>query len=246
MRMLIDRCPLSGRQLHLGWVRASVQPCHTPKALRRASGPDKLQHPLVTDQRLSGPVRTNQVEHAMLNRIPFRRAGREVGQRDREIEGVGQLLQSGRRAPTSITIRAATIGLDQHLPSGWVASSSLGQPPATDSRTGKCWGFMGDADHNISPIVGQIVNAIRNGFTDSLAGKVMVAHRKRVAPPGPTRILEAPNQLLLFRIDATDGVGGLLKGAALLVNVAKLALPIRIVRAGDRLAIALEGLVAFP
>ena len=87
-----------------------------------------------------------------------------------------------------------------------------------------------------SPIVGQIVNAIRNGFTDSLAGKVMVAHRKRVAPPGPTRILEAPNQLLLFRIDATDGGGGLLKGAALLVTVAKLALPIRIVRAGDRLA----------
>lgn len=105
---------------------------------------------------------------------------------------------------------------------------------------------MADADHHIPAIVGEIVDAIGNSFADRLAGKNMVVHIQRLTPPGPTSILEASNQLFLFRIDANNRVASLEKGSPLLINVAKLTIAIRIVCAGDRLAIAVQGIVALP
>ncbi len=104
---------------------------------------------------------------------------------------------------------------------------------------------MRRANQHIATIVGQVVNALRNGFAFSLAENVMVVDRQGALPPGSAWFLEAPDQLLLFRIDANDGVAGLLKGSPLLVNISKLAIAFGVVRAGDRFSIALKRVVAF-
>src|SRR5436309_6096685 len=90
MRVIIEPCTFRWRELHLERVRASVQPRCTRKALCRMGGPDKVQHCLVTHQRLAGPVGTDQTKHPMLDGVPLRRTGREVSYGDRQVEFVGQ------------------------------------------------------------------------------------------------------------------------------------------------------------
>lgn len=233
-------------ELHFGRVDGAIQPCLTPKTTLRAGGPNKLQRCFITEKRLTGPIGADQRKHAMFNRVPLGSAGWEVCHSDRELELIRKPLEASFPAPTPITIGATAISLDQQPIGPGIGVLSAHQPPATQGRNRKFGGFMRGAYQYITTIVGQVVNAIRNGFAFGLAGKVMVVDLQSALPPGPTHSLEAPNQLLLFRIDANDRVAGLLKDPPLLVNITKLAIPFRVVGAGDRLPIALEGVVALP
>src|SRR5215208_1301740 len=224
VRTAIDLGSLGWRQFHFGRVDAAIQPCLTLKAALRVSRPNKLHHRLITNQRLTSPVGADQRKHAMFNRVPFGSAWREVRHCDRQLEFIGKLLQPALPAPTPITIGAAAIGLDQQAFRPGIAALSAHQPPASNRRSRKFGSFMRRANQHIATIVGQVVNAVGNGFAFSLAGKVMVVDLQGALPPGSAWILEAPDQLLLFRIDANDRVAGLLKGSPLLVNISKLAI----------------------
>lgn len=226
-------CSFRWRELHLERIVTLIQPRRTRKALCRSGGSDKLQHRFVAHQRLASPVGTDQTKHAMLDRVPLRRTRREVRHRDCQIEFVRQSLQPGLPAPASVTIGTTAIGLDQQLCGSWILPLSLSQPPATKRRNGELRRFMRRADHNISAIVPEVVNPVRYRFADGLAGEVMVPHVQHCSPPCAPGILEAPNQLLLLRIDANDWVARLCEGSSLLSNIPKLAITIRILGAGD-------------
>lgn len=245
MRMIIDRCSRGWRQTYLGRIRTVVQACRTHKALRRAGRADKLHHRFVTYQWLSGPVGTDQIKHSMLNRVPLRCIGREMGHGNADLEGVGQLLQPGLPAPATVSIRATAIGLYQQLLGRSVAPPALHQPPAAKGRDGKLRGLMRAADHHIAPVVSEVINAIGYGFAERLAGEIVIPHLQCITPPSAPRIVEPSNQLLLLGIHANNGVSGLGKSPPLLGNIAKLAIPIGLVGGGDGFAVALERVVAF-
>src|SRR5690349_13252205 len=181
----------------------------------------------------------------MLNRVPFGSAWRKVRHCDRQLKFIRKSLQGILPAPTSITIGSTAIGLDQQALRPGIAALSAHQPPASNGRNRKFGGFMRDANQHIATIAPQVVNAVRNGLAFGLAGKIMVVNLQSALPPGPAWILEAPDQLLLFSINANDRVAGLLKGSPLLLNRAKLAITVGIVCAGNRFSIALERVVAF-
>src|SRR4051794_35641375 len=65
-----------------GRVVFPVQTGTATKPGFRSRRADELDDPLVTDQRLSGPVAADQAEHAVLDRVPFRCPRRVVSHRD--------------------------------------------------------------------------------------------------------------------------------------------------------------------
>ncbi len=105
---------------------------------------------------------------------------------------------------------------------------------------------MRRANHNIATIVGQIVNAVGNGFAFRLAGEVMISHCQRLPPPSPTGILERTDQLLLFGIDANNWGADLEKDLALATKITKLPIAIWVVGRSNRLTVRPQRVLALP
>ena len=74
MRLQVDLCFLLGGDFAAGLIRSGVQIGPAPQARVGARGADELQHGLVTDQRLPGPVGFDMAEQLMLDWVPFGRA----------------------------------------------------------------------------------------------------------------------------------------------------------------------------
>src|SRR5262249_37854290 len=70
-------------------VGPRVQAGTTVEALPRPRPADVLQDRLVIPQRLARPVAADQAEHPVVDRVPLRRAGWQVGHGDSQAELVG-------------------------------------------------------------------------------------------------------------------------------------------------------------
>src|SRR5512142_1589125 len=99
----------------------SLCPIQTGSAVEscgRPSPADVLQHRLVVDQRLTGPIRADQAEHPVLDRVPLRRPRRVVGHGDDQPELIGQALQARLPGEPPIAVGPAAIRLDEQPPGG--------------------------------------------------------------------------------------------------------------------------------
>ena len=65
-------------------IDCRVQISLTTKARGRGRRPNVVEHRLIAVQRMTCPVAANQVEHAMLNRVPFGGSGRIMVDRDNQ------------------------------------------------------------------------------------------------------------------------------------------------------------------
>src|SRR4051794_6178896 len=202
---------------------------------------NKLQHRFVTDQRLACPILTDQSEHAMLNPIPLRCSGWIVRHADHDAKLIGQVLQPYLPGPRSRTVPPSAIGLDQQPLGLGVIALPFGQEPTPDRCNRKGGGLMGCTDHYIPgvPLL-IIIDAVGDADTECIPAKVMIQDAAAAATVTPTRILEVADQVLLFRIDADHRptVGPI--AAALLGQIAKLAIPIWMMRPGQTLAIGAQ------
>ena len=66
--------------LDTSFVESCVQLCLDPKAGRGPCGANKVDHGLITHERLALPVQTDEREHAMLDLVPLTGARRIVTQ----------------------------------------------------------------------------------------------------------------------------------------------------------------------
>ena len=72
-----------------------------------------LEHFLVADQWLSGPVAADQAEHPVVDRVPLARSGWVVGHRYHQVKLVRQLLQGDFPFPLAVVVSPASVCLDQ-------------------------------------------------------------------------------------------------------------------------------------
>ena len=74
-----------------------------------------LEDGLITLQGMTRPVGAEQVEHPMLNRIPFGRTRRVMRHRNLQAKLIGQRLEVDFPRQAAVAVRPATIGFDQQV-----------------------------------------------------------------------------------------------------------------------------------
>ena len=99
-----------------------------------------------------------------------------------------------------------------------------------------------DAHTDPTFVAGEVIDAVRNRLAQFLVGKVMNVHLLGLALGLPflARILEFPDQFLLFRVDRDHWLVPLLKRHHLPVDVLELSVAVRMRRAFARLAVGLQ------
>ena len=115
----------------------------------------------------------------MLDLVPLAGAGRQVADRDGQLEFVGQLLQLDLPQPHAIAVAAAAVGGD-HQPLGvGIALLAHRPPPAADRVDGEAGGVVIDADADPADIVGDVVDAVRHGAAQLGIDEVVNVDRLR-------------------------------------------------------------------
>src|SRR5260370_42223533 len=96
-------------------------------------GRNELDDGLVADERSRPPILGNEREEAMLDLVPFARAGREMADGDDKAELGGQDLQLALPQPQTDANAAAAIGGEQQPPCMREARPAHRLPPAPDA-----------------------------------------------------------------------------------------------------------------
>ncbi len=203
-----------------------------------------LQYRFITLKWLSGPVAADQVEHSMLDGIPFRRSRRIVGDSNSDPKFISELLQARFPLLTPIAIRASAISFNQQLRAANIHMASKLCPPGADRSDRKLCRVMRDTNRDIPLIAPDIIDAIRNGLALGLTRKVIDIDCVRTLPPLPTGLLEVANQLFLLRVDANDRRFPPQKCSARLRNVFELFIAPRRLFARETLAVDSHRVVA--
>ena len=186
------------------FINRGVQIGLATKASGRGGRADEIEHGFVTVQGVSGPVSTNQVEHAMLNQVPFRGPRWIMGHRDNQPKLIGQPLQANFPQPSSVTIGTTPIRLDQQVSFPRIKNTSQFQPPSSDRGHGKLGGIMRRAHDDITLVMAEVIDAIGDGFALGRTQKVVDIDLASLLPPFHPGLLKVADQLALFGID-TDG-----------------------------------------
>ena len=153
------------------------------------------------------PVHGDEAEHAVLDPVPLRRAGRIVAHRDAQT-GLGR--QAGQfylPGPDPISVGASGIGGDQQPCRVGEASSAHLIPPGSDGVDRELGGVRDVADVDPSLVVGQVVDPIRDGLGElaqSPISEVVHAYSLRFAHGRPlgAAVSELADQLLFLGVHA--------------------------------------------
>src|ERR1700730_9325203 len=145
------------------------------------SGRDQLDDHPIADEWLGTPVLADEGEEAVLNLVPLAGAGRQVADRNVEVELVGQRLPFAFPQPPRGAIAAASIGGDQQSGYFGIASPTDGEPPLADAIDGEGGRVMVDADTYPSGIGGKVIDTIGHRTTEFLDQVVMDANLFRIA-----------------------------------------------------------------
>jgi hypothetical protein len=111
-------------------------------------------------------------------------------------------------------IGSAASGFNEQLADAGKALGEFGRTPVQQLIDGNGRGVRRLSNLHRAPLRLKVVNAIRNGPSQPLAGKGMELHRCRLLTPDPSGLLEVPDQLLLLGIDADAGMSRWLRRRA--------------------------------
>ncbi len=104
MRLQVDLSLLLRSDFPTGRIIGVVEQRTAPKSTFGFGRANELHHRLVADQRLPGPILTDQTKHAMLSRIPLGSPGWQMRDRDLQVILISQLLQAKLPQPTAVPI----------------------------------------------------------------------------------------------------------------------------------------------
>lgn len=127
------------------------------------------------------------------------------------------------------TIAVATTGVrqDQQFVTITVMLFSVSKPPLSDGIDGKLWRVRRDTDMDESVIATHIVDTIRNRFAQGILWKIVCIHFDRLSGPRSARVLEISDQRFVFRVDANHRQAAPEESLLLRLNIAELAVAIR-------------------
>lgn len=182
----------------------------------------------------------------MFHRIPFRRPARKMAHRDLQAESVRDFfLESFLEMPRTIAVATTGVGQDQQFATPTVMLLAVCKPPLPDRIDGKLRRIGRDADMDESVISANIVYTIRGRFTQGILREIVCIHFDRLLGPCSTRVLEIANKLFVLRIDADHRQAKPEKTPLLLLNIAELAVAIRMGWTRETFAIGLQAQSSF-
>src|ERR1043166_5987655 len=120
--------------------------------------------------------------------------------RNTQAKFVGHRLEADFPRQAAVAVRAATIGFDQQVALLGIGVTPYGQPPRADGRGRKLGRIMRTANRDIPAIAADVVDAIGNRFTASLAGEVVHIDFADLLTPDPAGVSEVADQLLFLGI----------------------------------------------
>src|SRR6266446_6659485 len=191
-----------------GFVVAGVQGrLHHQPCFRGRMG-DEIDDYLVTGQWSATPVLGNKAKEAVFDFVPFAGARWEVANLQPQAQIVSQPLQGNLPQPVAAAVTAAAVGRDHQLCRPRKPPRPHFLPPPPNAGCGELRRVMIDPHAHPALVARQIVNPVRNRFSQLLFGKVMHLHFHRLALRLPllTRILEFAHQFLLFGVDGHYGL----------------------------------------
>lgn len=225
-------------RLEAAWVVAAIQVGGDGKACLGVGGSRIVENLLIGVQRFTSPVSRYLREEAMFDRVPFGSAGRIVGHGNGQGVRVGQLgLKLRLPGITAMAVAAAGVGQDKNLARAGVATGTFLLPPMGDGMGGESGSVVRNTHHKGAVILGDVVDAIRNGDADGVGAEVVVKDTAGAAFPTAAGIPEVADQFTLFCVDADDGQMTALEAASQLGEIFELEISIRAVAGGDLLMI---------
>ena len=182
----------------------------------------------------------------MFHRIPFRRPAGEMAHRDLQVESVRDFfLEQFLEVPGTIAVATTGIGQDQQFAPLSVMLLSVSKPPLPDGIDGELWRVGRDADMDESVIATHIVDTIRSRFVQGVLWEIVCIHFDRLSGPRSARVLEIADQLFVFRVDADHRQAAPEESLLLLLNIAELAVAIRMRRTRETFAVRLQAQSSF-
>ena len=159
----------------------------------------------------------------MLNGIPFRRGRGVVADGHGEAVAVAEsVLQGVLPGSGAGPVAAAAVGEDEQLGGVWVAAAAVVVPPSDQVVDGEGGGVVGGADEQAAVVGGEVVDAVGQGDAVGVGSEVVVVDQGRLLAPGGAGVLEVPDQLALFGVDADDRQALVGEGLALGGDVGEL------------------------
>src|ERR1700739_748065 len=124
---------------------------------------DQLDDRAIAAQWFSPPVDGDEREETMLDLVPLAGAGRQVANRDRQLELVRQFLKLDLPQAQTIAVAAAAVGGDHQALACRMTLLPHRPPPSADRIDREAGGVVVRADADPADIVGDIVHAVGHG-----------------------------------------------------------------------------------
>ncbi len=225
-------------------INCRIQIGLATKACGRGRSPNKIEESIVTVQGMTGPVCADQVEHAMLNQVPFRGTGGIMSNRDNQAEFICQTLQAHFPEFAPAAIGATAVGLDQQVSFVGIKDASQFHPPVPDGRDSKLGGIMRGAYPDIALIMSDVIDAIGNGFALSRVQKVVHIDLASLLSPFLAGLLKIADQFTLFGIHTDDRPTAAQISLSPTDNIPKLLVSMWRLLASDPLMVDPQGIIA--
>ena len=226
------------------WIDSGVKFRFDHKPLLGRRGRNQANNDFMTNQRPTAPILRDVAKHAMLNLVPLAGAGGKVADVDGNAQMRGQGLQGHLPQSATAPIAPATIRHDQKFTRLAMTFQAQLPPPPPDRFRRKLSGIVIDAHTDPPLILGEIINAVRNGFAQVFVQKVMDPDfdRLTVRLPFASPVAKFTDQFLLFRVHRDRRLAALLKVLRRSIDVFKLRVAVWMICALSRFAIALQAI----
>ena len=226
-------------------VSAFIDPGMDFQTRFRRRRPNRFDYDLQGLQRHALPVPRDVAEQAVLDLVPLARPRRIMTHLDDQPRLVRPLLEFPLPQPAPRAIAATAVGGDQHSLRRAILLAPQLLPPTPDRPDRKLRGVVADPHRDPRRIPANIVRAIRHRFAQLRIGKIVRLDGLRISlrPLRFARILQVSEHFLLLGVHRNGRFTTPLAGRHAIADVAKLTVPIRMVTAFPRLAIALQTVV---
>ena len=202
---------------------------------------DQLDDGQSVRQRSAAPSLRDVAEHAVLDLVPLRRAGRIVVDVEHEARRIGELLQLDLPQPHASAVGAAAVRRDRQLMGVRVAPAPHRLEPAANGGDGELGRVAGDADADPARIARHIIDAVRHDLAQRLVLEIVDLHAPRITlgPIVGAAVFVVADELLLLGVDRDDGLARGLRRNHLCVDVLELRVAVGMLRSLVGLAVRL-------
>ena len=166
--------------------------------------------------------------------------------RQRHAVGIGKALQGDFEESRAVAVTATSIRQHQHVFGLWISRTAIAEPPVFDTVSGKTCGIRRGSHGHGATVAVDIVDRVGRGPALGVVEEVIGIDGLGFPAPDGTGIFEVAHQFLLLGIHAYHRQARSRELLALLLDVLKLRIAIRMRRASLAFTVGFQGEFPFP